>query len=277
MSVSAYPKSWVAEVLTHTDLNAQFAHIRNGVNNGCLFKGDAGQSVTEMVTFTATQTFTPASGVGVHVTTGGMTIVGNSTITGTLGGVTVLTVTTSATIGGTAVPVGTGTSGKSARWTDTGVVAAGSMDDNGTYVSHAAQPRCTATGTSGTVGNGGGTAAMSWTEVRDVSGMHDNGSNPTRITIPADAGGEYLLLAHVNVLTGGADSNWTAAWRKGGSTIVPSATAIAKVYTNAAGTGFTVAATIDAANAADYYELLLTNNTGTNGTAAGQAMVIKLW
>lgn len=95
MSISTLPKTWsAAEVLTHTDLNGNFTTIRNDLNNastGAVFKGDNG-TVTAVLTFTATQVFTPGSGAAFTVTTGGITVTGNSTITGTLGGLTGLTV-----------------------------------------------------------------------------------------------------------------------------------------------------------------------------------------
>lgn len=103
-SIAAYPTDWtVNQVLTESALEAQFNHIRDGVNASCVFKDVASQTVSVGVTFTATQTYTPGSGVGISVTTGGVTIVGNSTITGTLGGVTTLSCTTvtATNLGGT--------------------------------------------------------------------------------------------------------------------------------------------------------------------------------
>lgn len=92
MSISALPKTWSSgEVLTHTDLNANFTTIRNDVNNattGALFKSDAGQTVAAAVTWSAAQTFS----VGFTVSASGITVTGNSTITGTLSGLTGLTV-----------------------------------------------------------------------------------------------------------------------------------------------------------------------------------------
>lgn len=123
-TIAAYPTDWSAnQVLTEAALEGQFNHIRDGVNASCLFKDVASQTVSVGVAFTATQTFTPASGVGINVTTGGVTIVGNSTITGTLGGVTTLSCTTVSATTVTATNLG-GTLTTAAQ---TGITSLGSL------------------------------------------------------------------------------------------------------------------------------------------------------
>jgi hypothetical protein len=74
--------------------NTDFSNIRDTVNSYCLFKDVA-------ITVTANHTYSPSSGVGITITSGGfvvsgggITVTGNSTITGTLGGITTLTCTT---------------------------------------------------------------------------------------------------------------------------------------------------------------------------------------
>jgi hypothetical protein len=103
-AIPARPKTWAnAEVLTHTDLNGEIDNIRDNVNAFGVYKDVS-------VTLTANYTFTPASGVGVTVSTGGIVVTGNSTITGTLGGLTGLTVASGGAAITGAVTLGTAAS-----------------------------------------------------------------------------------------------------------------------------------------------------------------------
>ena len=73
--------------------NTELAKIRTAVNNTALFT-DVNRTVTATVTFSTSPVFSAAVSVpGLTVSTGGIAVTGNSTITGTLGGLTGLTVT----------------------------------------------------------------------------------------------------------------------------------------------------------------------------------------
>jgi len=89
MGLIASLKTWVDnEILTAADLNANFSELRTRLNTFAAFKDLAN-------TFTPAQTFqngVVVTGGGVNVGGGGVAVTGNSTITGTLGGLTGLTV-----------------------------------------------------------------------------------------------------------------------------------------------------------------------------------------
>jgi hypothetical protein len=97
--------SFTANTLAQaSQVNSNFSTIRTAVNTYCAFLDATSQ------TFTGNQTFNPSSGVALTVTDGGITVsadgitvTGNSTITGTLGGVTTLSCTTvtATNLGGT--------------------------------------------------------------------------------------------------------------------------------------------------------------------------------
>ena len=97
--------SFTANTLAQaSQVNSNFSTVRTAVNTYCAFLDASSQ------TFTGNQTFNPTSGVALTVTDGGITVsadgitvTGNSTITGTLGGVTTLTCTTvtATNLGGT--------------------------------------------------------------------------------------------------------------------------------------------------------------------------------
>jgi hypothetical protein len=81
-----------------SQVNANFTEIRNTVNTYGMFT-DVARTVTAVQTFSAT----PICSAGLTVSGSGVTVTGNSTITGTLGGVTTLTCTTvtATNLGGT--------------------------------------------------------------------------------------------------------------------------------------------------------------------------------
>lgn len=89
-ALSAYTDG---NVLPASYLTTDLGNLRTAMNNNVL------QTDLAPAVFTANYTFTPASGVGITISTGGfvvsaggVTVTGNSTITGTLGGLTGLTV-----------------------------------------------------------------------------------------------------------------------------------------------------------------------------------------
>lgn len=72
--------------ITAAPHNNNYSTIRTNVNDFCVFVDVASQVITKTITFT------PDAGAGFIVSTGGITVTGNSTITGTLGSLTGLTV-----------------------------------------------------------------------------------------------------------------------------------------------------------------------------------------
>lgn len=96
------------DILTAAQLNGDFGAIRTAFNVTAVLT-DTPRTISAGHTFTGTQIFTPNSGVGIDVTTGGVTIVGDSTLTGSLAGLTGLTVASggvTVTAGGLTVTAG---------------------------------------------------------------------------------------------------------------------------------------------------------------------------
>lgn len=91
-------------VLYAAQLDSNFADIRTAFNTYAV-QTDVATTVTVTHTWSSTQTFTGGwtAGAACSISTGGLTVTGNSTITGTLGGVTTLTCTTvtATNLGGT--------------------------------------------------------------------------------------------------------------------------------------------------------------------------------
>jgi len=96
MGTITLPKTWSAEILTASDLNASFVEVRDKFNTYAVLT-DTAKTVTVTHTWERTQTFTPSSGVGINVTTGGISVTG----TAALAAVTCTTVTASGAISGT--------------------------------------------------------------------------------------------------------------------------------------------------------------------------------
>ena len=117
MGLIASLKTWVDnEILTAADLNANFSELRTRLNSFGAFKDLAN-------TFTPAQTFqngVVVTGGGLNVGGGGVAVTGNSTITGTLGGLTGLSVAS----GGAAI---TGNSAVTGNLSVTGTVTGGTI------------------------------------------------------------------------------------------------------------------------------------------------------
>lgn len=96
MGTITLPKTWSAEILTASDLNASFVEVRDKFNTYAVLT-DTAKTITVTHTWERTQTFTPSSGVGINVTTGGISVTG----TAALAAVTCTTVTASGAISGT--------------------------------------------------------------------------------------------------------------------------------------------------------------------------------
>lgn len=96
MGTITLPKTWSAEILTASDLNASFVEVRDKFNTYAVLT-DSAKTITVTHTWERTQTFTPSSGVGINVTTGGISVTG----TAALAAVTCTTVTASGAISGT--------------------------------------------------------------------------------------------------------------------------------------------------------------------------------
>lgn len=248
------------QVLTSSALNNNFATIRTAMNTYGLFT-DVNRTIT------ANLTFTPGSGVGITVSTGGVAVTGNSTITGDLA------VSGALTKGGAAVVIGSGTSGKLTRFSAASTVADAGASDNGTYTSNANNPRARAVKTTNTLANSA-TAITFDSAPLNVATMWAGGA-PTRLTIPANAGGAYLfsLAFQAADSAGGADVSFKV--RKNGSSDV--ATVVTNKV-NTANINYTMALTVvDDAAAADYYEFFLWSGTTTTSAAAIVASVVKIW
>ena len=228
MGLIASLKTWVDnEILTAADLNANFSELRTRLNSFGAFKDLAN-------TFTPAQTFQN----GVVVTGGGVSVTGNSTITGTLGGLTGLTVASggAAIVGPTSVTgnlsvTGTVTGGTitvPAAGVQPGAFPSGNYNMDGTLTVNAMiadngqlrANRMTQTGAGGSV---------SFATANHV--RHTMTGNGTLTLSGGVAGGIYT----VEVLqdgTGGRTVAWSGATWSGG--VAPAATTAANrkdVYT----------------------------------------------
>lgn len=287
MGIAAITTWSTNQVLTSTALNTNFSTIRDHYNANAVETSGA-QTIAGVKTFSAIPVFS----LGATVSAGGITVTGNSTITGTLGGLTGLTVasggaaitgnsevtgtlnvTSTLSQGGTAIPTGSGTNGKLTRWTGASTIGDGGISDDGTFATLATQPRTMLTATQ----NVTTTAAIDWdTEVLDVGGMWAIG-NPSRIVIPASAGGSYTFSVS-GVCANSADATVTLALRRDGSTN------IGQVFTwglygatlSAADTdSFSFSWIVDA-TAGQYYEVTMSTSSSTL-TVDVQATARKVW
>lgn len=139
MGTITLPKTWSAEILTASDLNASFVEVRDKFNTYAVLT-DSAKTITVTHTWERTQTFSPTSGVGINVTTGGISVTG----TAALAAVTCTTVTASGAISGT-----TGTFSSTLQGGSTVQAVAGSVTSRlsadsgngwgtlGTYSNHA--------------------------------------------------------------------------------------------------------------------------------------------
>lgn len=97
-------------------------------------------------------------------------------------------------------------------------------------------------------------AAVSFTtEEDDDGGLHDNSTNPTRITIPAGMAGWYLITAWGSMTTSSSVTK-TITIRQDGTTTLTSVDAPASTAVNLS------CSTIKKLAAAAYVELVATNN-----------------
>lgn len=282
-SFTATTKAKAAEV------NANFAAIRDTINTYGLLT-DVARTITATNTFTATQTFAAITTTTIACTT--LTATGLiTTVASATGGAGLnlphgaaptspvngdLWTTTAglfARINGATqtVPAGSGTSGTITRWTGTGTLANGSITDTGTYVSHAGQPRCTAYGTPGTsVAATTSADVVLASELMDVGGFAVNGV----FTIPAAAGGLYLLAGNVTI-SSTSGTTATIQWLKNGSTLGGA------ISVTLAASGVEAVPVVFLADlaAADVVKLQVSNSGATNALLIdrGVGSVAKVW
>ena len=259
--------------IVSADVNADFTTIRNSVNSYGMFV-DVAATVTVTHVFSVTQTFSvgltvTATGItvtagGITVTAGGITVTGNSTITGTLN------VTSTISKAGVAMPDGTGTTSRLARWTGANTIAASTVTDDGTYLTLTTQPRARVTVGSATVTSAG--QAISFTTATLNVGTIWAGGNPTRLTIPANAGGSYHFTLVVDATQTGASAGFHVKLRKNGATTIGAQLD----YNIGTSTDSRCIAIDDDAIAADYYEWIV-SSTDTHTVANAMTSIRKVW
>jgi hypothetical protein len=111
------------------------------------------------------------------------------------------------------------------------------------------------------------------TDELDTDAFHDPASNPSRITIPSGKGGKYLLTGYVIW-----DSDTTGQRRilfyKNGSVLIGGTNTLGSL---AGGIGYAQQTTsiVVALAVADYVELYVTQNSGTNRTLSGATAALR--
>lgn len=134
---------------------------------------------------------------------------------------------------------------------------------------------CRLNGISGTsLSASGGTLTLSWNaEDYDTDAYHDNSTNPTRITIPTGLGGKYVVYF---ACSAGTDSGVTLGlWpkvdiTKNGSIIWTAGPTVYRVGTGV--TYYLTGAFEVNLSAADYLEVVLTNQSGSTLTVGTPLM-----
>lgn len=289
MGIAAITVWTTEQVLTSTALNANFATIRDHYNANAVETSGA-QTIAGIKTFSAVPVFslgatiaagglTVADG-GATVTAGGLTvsadgadITGDSTIAGTLGGLTGLTVDSG---GATFTAGGLTVSADGADITGD-VTVDGTVSLTGlTFVSgfgtNAAQPRARVTGAGETLQTS--TTAVTWAAAALNVGTLWAGGAATRITIPANAGGSYHFTVSGSVhKTAGADTTVTLKLRKNGTTDLG---VVGSFGATATSVPFCMAWDDDC-SAADYYEIYMQAGTATVDLTTPQWCARKVW
>lgn len=104
----------------------------------------------------------------------------------------------------------------------------------------------------------------------DTDGLHDTGSNTSRITIPSGKTGKWLFVAQMAHDT--TAISWGQTIRKNGTTV------FAETFDNGAGTGVTkiANAVIDMA-ATDYVEMMARISTGTVTVLSARTFFSAVW
>ncbi len=275
MAIPALPKTWSAnDILRASDLNADFTTIRdryNSVTDGAVELSGT-QTIAGAKTFSAIITGSAGAtfGAALTVSAGGAAITGNSTITGTLGGVTVLTVATSGTINSVAIATAAGTNGKVPRYTAASVLAESGMSDNGTYTTNANQPRARLTASPITSVAG----AITWAAAPLNVGTIWAVGNPTRMTIPANAGGGWQFSCVLDIKHNSTSASFSLSLRKNGTTTVAT---LPTIFPGSSAVAYTAVADEDAI-ASDYYEWILAAGDSANMTIGGVvANARKIW
>jgi hypothetical protein len=287
----------VNQVLTSSGLKADFAAIRDVVNGTVMHTNyNSGAHILIQHTWDVAPIFAG----GVSVTAGGITVTGGKVTTlasaavagaglnlphGIVpntpadGDVWTTTAGMFARINGASLtfPTGTGTNGKVTRWTAAGTLGDASLADNGTYITHAAQPRCFLDATTPTACNASATASAAWSDadIIDVGAMHDPVTNNTRITVPAGAGGLYVVSGQI--IFGAASTNGQVLlnWRKNGTTnLLVNDISVAANGGETVTIPFALAATL---TAADYIELRVTNNGAQTISFRASVLVEGRW
>jgi hypothetical protein len=284
MGIAAITTWSTNQVLTSAALNTNFSTIRDHYNANAVETSGA-QTIAGVKTFSNIPVFSlgatiAAGGLtvtaggatitagGLTVAAGGATITGNSTVTGTLN------VTSTLSQGGTAIPTGSGTNGKLTRWTGASTIGDAAIADDGTYTTNATQPRVMAVVAGESITT---SAAISWDSAALNVGSMWSGVTPTRITIPASAGGSYMFALSGHYLHT-ANATITLNLRKGGTTTIGVGMQWL-TYGNTLATNdhqpfsFTW---FDDSSAADYYEVMVASSSG-NINIDAQLTVRKVW
>lgn len=105
------------------------------------------------------------------------------------------------------------------------------------------------------------TAISMAAEVYDVTShpMHDNSTNPTRMTIPSGAGGLYHFVGQVNFAANATGRREVLIYKNGAE--------VAKSQVPTASAGFATQIQVvfqDSGNAGDYYEMFVFQDSGGN-------------
>lgn len=129
------------------------------------------------------------------------------------------------------------------------------------FINGSVQPRCLAYRVTSdqTIATATDTAISFGAEGFDLSSMHDNSTNPSRITIPSGAGGSYFFNGQVTFAANATGRREVAIFKNGtelARSIIPTAGAgyVAKLQVSA----------IDNASSGDYYELYVYQDSGGN-------------
>lgn len=295
MGIPSLPKTWNAnDILRASDLNGCFTTIRDHYNSNALELGGS-QTVTGVKTFSAAPVFSvaPSFSAGLTITAGKITTAASVAGTAGLnlphgtaptapadGDVWTTTSGLLARINGSSLtfPSGSGTNGKVTRWTAAGIIADASLADDGTYVSHAAQPRCFLDPTTATTCAAAATVSAEYPDADtiDVGAMHDPVTNNTRITVPASAGGLYLISALVTFGAASTNGTITVNLRKNGTTNL--ITGVDPGVNGNSSEAVTLPITVMAVlSAADYVEVRVANGGSQTINFRAPIAVVRLW
>lgn len=291
-------------VISATEHNSNYTNLRDTLNTYAVLT-DVARTISVTHTWTAAQTFTggftaaAASSIAAALTV----TLAKTTLAATAAGYASLNLphgtapsapangdvwTTTgglyayingATVGPLSQHSGTGTNGKLTRWTGTSALADAGATDDGTYTTNANQPRCRLTDSGGTVVAVAPTwTAISWDSAPLNVGTMYAGGNPTRVTVPASAGGSYHF-EFCGVVRHTANATVSLRFRKDGTTTIgPTFTWGAHGGDLTGDHDVPIAfAWDDDPAAAAYYEVEMTTNGATCTLIDGQLSARKVW